>query len=97
MTRHPPLTTSKFKNVQQILQKTDAYIAGVCKQLQSDPVSKFKSLSMNHHFPVSNLDTVITSTLLTNCTFKQHWVPPPSVDNTMNEYHDQVLREVGYL
>jgi hypothetical protein len=26
----------KFENVQQILQKTNAYIAGVCKQLQSN-------------------------------------------------------------
>jgi hypothetical protein len=87
----------KFKNVQQILQKTDAYIAGVCKRLQSDPVSKVKILSMNCRFPVSNLDTVTTSTLLTNCSFEQRWVLPPSAHNTTNEYYNQVLGEAGYL
>jgi hypothetical protein len=87
----------KFKNVQQIIQKTNAYIAGVCKPLQLDPVSKVKPSSMNCLFPLSNSDTVTTSTLLTNHSFNQHLVPPPSVHNTMNDYHDQVLGEAGYL
>jgi hypothetical protein len=87
----------KFKNVQQILQKTDAYIAGVCEQLQLDPLSKVKLLSMNRRFPVSNSDTVTTSTLSTNCSFGQHWAPPPLAHNTTNEYHNHVLGEAGYL
>jgi hypothetical protein len=87
----------EFDNVQQVLQKTDAYITGVCKQLQSDSVSKVKLLSVNHRFPVSNSDTVTTSTLLTNHSFKQCWVPPPSAHNTTNEYHNQVLGEARYL
>jgi hypothetical protein len=87
----------EFENVQQILQKTDAYIAGVCERLQSDLVSKFKILSVNCRFPVSDSDTVTTSTLLTYRSFKQRWVPPPLMHDTMNEYHDQVLGEAGYL
>ncbi len=87
----------EFKNVQQILQKTDAYIAGVCKQLQSDPVSKGKLSSMNRCFPVSNSDTVTTSTSLTNHSFEQRWLPPPLAHDTTNEYHDQVLGEARYL
>jgi hypothetical protein len=66
----------EFKNVQQILQKTDACIAGVCKQLQSEPASKVKPSSVNRRFPVSNLDTVTTSTSSTNRSFKQPWAPP---------------------
>jgi hypothetical protein len=87
----------KFKNVQQILQKTGAYITGVCKQLQSDPVSKVKLLSVNCRLPVSALVTMTTSTSLTNRSFEQPWVPPPSAHDTTNEYHDQVLGEAGYL
>jgi hypothetical protein len=87
----------EFKNVQQILQKTDAYIAGVCERLQSDPVSKVKLSSVNRRFPVSNSDTVTTSTSLTNRSFEQRWLAPPLAHDTTNEYHNQVLGEAGYL
>jgi hypothetical protein len=87
----------EFKNVQQILHKTNVYITGVCKQLQSDPVSKVKLSSLNCRFPVSNSDTVTTSTSSTNSSFEQRWVPPPLAHNTTNEYHNQVLGEAGYL
>ncbi len=56
----------EFKNVQQILQKTDAYIAGVSGQLQLDPVLKVNPLSVNCCFSVSDSNTVTTSTMLTN-------------------------------
>jgi hypothetical protein len=59
----------EFKNVQQILQKTNAYIAGVCKELHLDPVSKVKISSMNCCFPLSDSDTVNTSTLSTNHSY----------------------------
>ncbi len=87
----------EFKNVHQILQKADAYIAGVCKQLRSDPVSKVKPSSMNCCFHVSDSDTVTTSTLSTSHSFEQRWVSPPLLHDTTNEYHDQVLGEAGYL
>jgi hypothetical protein len=87
----------EYENVQQILQKTDAYIAGVREQIQSEPAPKVKPLSVNHCFPVSDSDTVTTSTSSTNRSFEQHWVPPPLAYNTMNECHNQVLGESGYL
>ncbi len=62
----------EFENVQHILQKTDAYIAGVCDRLQSDPASKVKPSSVNCRFPVSNSDTMTTSTSSINCSFEQH-------------------------
>jgi hypothetical protein len=74
----------KFKNLQQILQKTNVYIAGVCKRLQSEPASKVKPLSVDHHFLVSDSDTVTTSTSLTNRSCEQRWVPPPLVQDTKN-------------
>jgi hypothetical protein len=97
----------KFEDVQQILQKTNAYIPGVCECLQLVPASTVYPLSAtalarvclhaDRHLSVSDLDTVTTSTLSTNRSIGQRWVFPPSAHNTTPEYHDQVLGEAGYL
>jgi hypothetical protein len=97
----------EFKDVQQILQKTNVYIAGVCKCLQSVLASTVYPLSTtaparvrfhaDHRLSVSDLDTVTTSTSSTNHSIGQHWIPPPSAHDTTTEYHDQVLGEAGYL
>jgi hypothetical protein len=97
----------EFEDVQQILQKTDAYIAGVCKRIQSVPASTVHPASAtaparvrfdaNNHSSVSDSDTVTTSTPSTNRSIEHSWVPPPSAHDTTTEYQDQVLGEAGYL
>ena len=97
----------EFKDVQQILQKTDAYIAGVCERIQSVPASTVHPSSAtaparvrfdaNNRSSVSDSDTVTTSNSSTNRSIEHRWVPPPSAHDTTTEYHDQVLGEAGYL
>jgi len=41
---------------------------------------------------VSDSDSMTTIT-----TIAGQWVPPPSANNTSNDYHDQVLGDAGYL
>ncbi len=95
----------EFEDVQQILQKTNAYIAGVCGSIQSVPASMVHPSSataparvrFKNPSSISDLDTVTTSTLPTNRSIEHRWVPPPSAHDTTTEYHDQVLGEAGYL
>jgi hypothetical protein len=97
----------KFKDVQQILLKTNAFIAGVCERLKSAPGPMVYPLSntspagarfdTDPHSSVSDTDTVTTSISLPYCSFKRRWVPPPSVQDTTSEYHDQIFGENGYL
>jgi hypothetical protein len=97
----------KFKDMLQILQKTDAYIAGVCKCLKSAPgptaypsSANFPAgvcFNTNPHPSVSDTDTVTTSTSSTNHPIRQRWVPPPSAHDTTSDYHDQIFGEHGYL
>jgi hypothetical protein len=85
----------EFEDVQQILQKTDTYIAGVCERIQSVPTSAVPPLSAtaparvcfdaNSRSSVSDLDTVTTSTLSTNHSIEHRWVPPPLAHDTTTD------------
>jgi hypothetical protein len=97
----------KFEDVQQILQMTDASIAGVCESLKSAPGPMVYPLSTNFpagvrfntnpHPSVSDTNTVTTSTSSTNRPIRQRWIPPPLAHDTMSDYHDQIFGEHGYL
>jgi hypothetical protein len=97
----------KFEDVQRILQKTNTFITGVCECLQLVPASTVYPSSATALARVcfqadrrssgSDLGTVTTSTLSTNRSIGQRWVPPPSAHNTTTEYHDHVLGEARYL
>jgi hypothetical protein len=97
----------EFEDVQQILQRTDAFIAGVCKRIQSGPSPPVHSSSVTAPArvsflkcpspSVSNADSATTSKSSTTHSFEQRWIPPPSAHDTTSKYHDQVLGENGYL
>jgi hypothetical protein len=97
----------EFKDVQQIIQMANVYIAGVCKCLQFNPAFTVNPASATtparvrfnagRCSSVSDLDTVTTFTLLTNCSIKHCWVPPPLAHDTTTEHHSQILGEAGYL
>ncbi len=97
----------EFKDVKQILLKTNAFIAGVCKRLKLAPGPTVYPLpdnfpagvlfDTNPHPSVSDMDTVTTSISLPNHSFKQRWDPPPLAHDTTSEYHDQIFGENGYL
>jgi hypothetical protein len=78
----------EFEDVQQILQKTNPCIAGVCERIQSVPTSTVPPSSAtalarvcfdgNSRSSVSVSDTVTTFTLLTNRSIEHH-CPPPTI------------------
>jgi hypothetical protein len=83
----------EFKDVHGILQKTDAYIAGLCERIQSAQSSTVSNLRAHRQVEaVSDSDSMTTIS-----TIAGRWVSPPSVNNTSNDYHDQVLGDAGYL
>ncbi len=83
----------EFEDVHGILQKTNAYIAGLCKRIQSARSSTVSNSRAHRQVEaVSDSDSMTTiSTIDGRC------VPPPSANNTSNDYHDQVLGGAGYL
>jgi hypothetical protein len=95
----------EFQDVHQILQKTNAYIPGVCKRIQLVPTSTVHPLSatalarvcFENRLSISDSDTVTSCTSSTNRSTEHRWVPPPSAHNTTTEYHNQVFGEAGYL
>ncbi len=106
-TKVPTTHYIKFEDVQQILLKTDTFIAGVCKRLKSAPGPMVYPSSdtspagvrfdTDPHPSVSDTDTVTTSISLPQRLFKRRWVPTPSAQDTTSEYHDQIFGENGYL
>jgi len=83
----------EFKDVHGILQKTNAYIAGLCDRIWSAKSPTVSNSGAHQQVEaVSNSDSMTTIT-----TIAGRWVPPPSGNNTSNDYHDQVLGDAGYL
>jgi hypothetical protein len=97
----------ELEDVQQILLKTDNFIAGVCERLKLAPGPMVYPSSntspagvrfdTDPHPSVSDTDTATTSISLPHRSFKRHWVPPPLAQDTTSEYHDQIFGENGYL
>jgi hypothetical protein len=82
----------KFEDVQNVLQKTDTYIAGVCKHYQSAKSSRVCISEPHQHVgAVINSDSVST-----NRYTATGFIPPP-LANDNREYQDQVLGDVKYL
>jgi hypothetical protein len=87
----------EFEEVQSIIAKTDAYIAKVCASSTSSSLKRVR-ITEPHNMPVgtaSNSDSM--TTVLTDRSMIGCWFPPPSVNDTPNEYHQQILGENGYL
>ena len=83
----------EFEDVHGILQKTDAYIAGLCERIQSA-----KSPTVSNSGAHRQVEAVSDSDSMTTIkSIAGRWVPPPSANNTSNDYHDQVLGDAGYL
>jgi len=79
--------------VHGILQKTDAYIAGLCEHIQSAKSSTVSNSDAHRHVEaVSKSDSMTTIKSIAG-----QWVPPPSANNTSDDYYDQVLGDAGYL
>jgi hypothetical protein len=83
----------EFEDVHSILQKTDAFIAGMCDCIQSAKSSNVSNSRAHRQVEaVSNSDSVTTGKSIAG-----RCVPPPSANNTSDNYHDQVLGDAGYL
>ncbi len=83
----------EFKDVHGILQKTDLYIPRVCDGIQSSKLPTVSNSRAHRQVEaVSNSDSVTTGR-----SIAAQWVPPPSVNDTSDDYHNQVLGDAGYL
>ncbi len=83
----------EFEDVHGILQKTNAYIAGLCKRIQLA-----KSPTVSNSGAHRQVEAVGDSDSMTTIkSIAGRWVPPPSANNTSDNYHDQVLGHAGYL
>ncbi len=83
----------EFEDVHGILQKTNAFIAGMCDRIQSAKSSNVSNSGAHRQVEaVSDSDSVTTGKSITG-----RWVPPPSANDTSDDYHDQVLGDAGYL
>ena len=83
----------EFEDVHGILQKTDAYIAGLCERIQSA-----KSPTVSNSETHRQMEAMSDSDSMTTIkSIAGRWVPPPSANDTSDDYHDQVLGDAGYL
>jgi hypothetical protein len=83
----------EFEDVDGILQKTDLYIARVCDGIQSAKLPTVSNSGAHWWVEaVSNSNSVTTGR-----SIAAQWVPPPSVNDTSDDYHNQVLGDAGYL
>jgi hypothetical protein len=79
--------------VHGILQKTDLYIARVCNDIQSAKLPTISNSGAHRRVEaMSNSDSMTTGR-----SIAAQWVPPPSVNDTSDDYHSQVLGDTGYL
>jgi hypothetical protein len=87
-----PLTTL-IKDVHGILKKADSFVAGVCNNFQ---LAKPNTVSNSEtHQPVEAASN--SNSLTTRRSIAARWVPPPSANDTSDDYHNQVLGDAGYL
>jgi hypothetical protein len=83
----------EFEDVHGILQKTDLYIARVCNGIQ---LAKLTTISNSGvHWQVEAMRD--SDRVTTGRSIAGQWVPPPSANDTSDDYHNQVLGEAGYL
>ncbi len=73
----------EFKDVQNVLAKTNAYIAGVCKRYQLVKPPKI-CISKLHRQVGAMSDS---KSMSTTQSFAACWIPPPSANDT-GDYHD---------
>ncbi len=76
-----------------ILKKTNAFVAGVFNNFQSAKPNNVSNSEM--HQPVETVSN--SNSMTTGRSIAARWVTPPSVNNTSDDYHDQVLGDAGYL
>jgi hypothetical protein len=76
----------EFKDVQNILAKTNAYITGVCKHYQLVKPPKIRISKLHWQVgAVSNSKSVSTTR-----SIAAHWITPPLANDT-GDYHNQIL------
>ncbi len=82
-----------FKDMHGILQKTNVFIAVVCDRIQLANSNKVSNSGRHRHTEaVSNTDSMNTGRSITG-----GWVPPSLVNDTSDDYHNQVLGDARYL
>jgi hypothetical protein len=83
----------EFKDVHGMLKKTDSYIARVCNGIQLARLTTVSNSGVHRQVEaVSNSNSVTTGRSIAG-----QWVPPPSANNTSDDYHNRILGEAGYL
>ena len=83
----------EFEDVHGILQKTAAFIPGLCNRIQSAKSSNISNSEAHRQVEaVSDSDNVNTGKSIAG-----QWIPSPSANNTSDDYHDQVLGDARYL
>ncbi len=85
----------EFREVLSIIKKTDAYIAKV--YAGATLASNKKVCISEQHVPVGpESDSGSLTTISTSRSMIGRWCPPLSVNNTLHNYHDNFLGEIGY-
>jgi hypothetical protein len=83
----------EFKDVHGILKKTDSFDTGECNNFQ---LAKPNTISNSEtHWPVEV--TSNSNSMTTSISIAARWVPPPSANDTSDDYHNQVLGDAGHL
>ncbi len=83
----------EFKDVHGILKKTDSYIARVCDGIQLARLPNVSNSGVHRQVEaMSNSNSVTTGRSIAG-----RWIPPPSANDTSDDYHNQILGEAGYL
>ncbi len=83
----------EFEDVHGILKKTDSFVAGVCNNFQLAKPNTVSNSKM--HRPVEAASN--SNSVTTGRSIAARWVPPPSANDTSDDYHNQVLGDAGYL
>ena len=87
------IVMTKSWGMPDICKKTDAYIAGLCERIQLATSPTVSNSGAHRQVEaVSNSDSMTTIKSIAG-----RWVPPPSANDTSDDYHDQVLGDAGYL
>jgi hypothetical protein len=84
-----------IQEIEHLEQYYDAKVLGQGSMIHQKGAVHFDSLSAARN-AVSDIDSIETA-LIPNMALSTRWVLPNSVNEATDNYHNQVMREDGYL
>jgi hypothetical protein len=84
-----------IREIEHLERYYDAKVLGQGSRIHQNGAVHFNSLSAARN-AVSDIDSVKTASI-PNMALSTRWVPPNSANEAIDNYHNQVLREDGYL